>query len=162
MVSQPGVGQEAGRILKQLCGTLYDGDNNALAGKNPNAPFKTEIQAYRFCAMVGLALDRRTNDGLIQTKWAVESIHNAGETKFEQLFSIAGRETDYTDWVDSMNRCADWGSIYISKYYFIGGVFKLSHLIGLLNSAMEFTECAKCGAFGDSENSDEICWKCGG
>ena len=162
MVSQPGIGINAARVLKQLCGTTFDEENKPITEKNLNCPFKTEIQAYRFCAMVGLALDKRTTDGMMQTKWSVESIYNSGEKHFADLFSIAGRELDYVDWVDAMNRCADWGAIYISKYYFVAGKFTLAPLIELLNSDSDFTECDKCGAFSPSKDKESKCWKCGG
>lgn len=162
MVSQPGVGIDAARILKQLSGTKFDEKNEPVREKDQYSPFKTEIQAYRFCAMVGLAFNKRTTDGMMQTKWSVDSINNLGEKHFPELFSIAGRELDYIDWVDAMNRCADWGALYVSKYYLVGGNFTLAPLVNMLSSASDFIECGKCGAFSQKDSEKSDCWKCGG
>jgi len=157
MVSQPGVGINASRILKQLSGTVFDEKNNPKLEKSIFVPFKTEIQAYRFCAMVGLAFGKRS-EGLMQTKWSAES-RDLAEPDFKQLFSIVGNELDSADWVEAMNLCADWGAIYVSNYYFSAGIFSLSHLLNLMHSDPNISECHRCGAYGDE--TDNQCWKCG-
>ena len=93
--------------------------------------------------MVGLAFNKRTTDGMMQTKWSVDSINNLGEKHFPELFSIAGRELDYIDWVDAMNRCADWA--LTSQSTILWGQFYLGTLVNMLSSASDFIECEKCG-----------------
>ena len=159
MVSQPGVSNEAGNILKMMSGTLFDEDLNPLSEKNFYAPFETEIRAYRFCAMVGLALNQKSNNG-IQTKWSASS-PDLANPKLDQLIKILGDEIDQEDWVQAMNQAADWGAIYVKKYYYIGGDFLLSKLVDLLHSEGETLECKRCGAYNNSLHDE--CWTgCGG
>ena len=160
MVSQPGVSEEAGNVLKLMSGTVFDDQGNVVRlKKNTYAPFQTEIQAYRFCAMVGLALDKKSLNGFT-TKWSASS-PDLVKPKLNELIEILGNELDAEDWVQAMNEAADWGATYIKKYHYIGGEFLLSTLIELLHNAAEKIECKRCGAINSSGN--EICWTgCGG
>ena len=154
MVSQPGVGPDAGRVLKMLVGITFDRDDKPVAGRNPLAPFKTEIQAYRFCAMVGLAFGKKSNIQ-IQTKWSANSQDLVGP-EFDKLISIVGDDLEREDWVDTMNQSADWGAKYIHSYYYSAGNFNISPLVELLHSGEEISECRRCGVFGSIQQ--ESCW----
>ena len=155
MVSQPGVSDEAGDILKLMSGTIFDDKGKPIsARKNRYSPFQTEISAYRFCAMVGIALDKKST-GSYSTKWSASSPDLAGP-KINQLIEILGDELDAEDWVQAMNSAAEWGATYVKKYYFTSGEFHLSNLISLLHDTDEKVECRRCGAF--NVLSVEKCW----
>lgn len=157
MVSQPGVSDTAMRYLKLMKGHIYDENGEVTSGKlHPHAPFKTEMEGYRFCAMVGHRLDCRTDGGSMVTKWSTDSITKG--TDFEALFSHTGRDLDYKDWVDAMNRCADWGAIYVNEYHYVAGEYKLSDLVEILTTDDDIHECEHCSVF--RKTSDESCWFC--
>jgi hypothetical protein len=158
MVSQPGVSDDASRYLKLMSGTIFDENGNPKVGvKMAHAPFRNEIQAYRFCAMVGLRFDRRTEQGLMTTKWSIDAAAIKDED-FNALFSHAGRDLDYQDWVDAMNRCADWGALYVNSYHYAGGEYTLSNLIEIFTTNVDIHECGHCSVF--RKTIDENCWFC--
>ena len=157
MVSQPGVSDKATQCLESMAGAMWDGNGEKIVGKtHPHAPFKDQKDAYRFCAMVGHRLDKRTEEGAMVTKWSTDSISKG--TDFEALFSHTGRDLDYIDWVDAMNRCADWGAIYINEYYHIAGEYNLSELIETLTTDDDIHECNHCSVY--RKTTDENCWFC--
>lgn len=128
-----------------MTGAVFDEQGEKTADKIQHAPFKNQTDAFRFCAMVGLRLNRRTEVGQMVTKWSTDSVRGKEGTDFEKLFSHVGRELDHVDWVDAMNRCADWGAQYIDKYHCQGDLYTLSELIKILASDdEEIDECHNC------------------
>ena len=157
MVSQPGVSDEATICLERMTGAIYDEEGKEKIGKpRPHAPFKHQTEAYRFSAMVGHRLDRRTEGGVMVTKWGTDSA--TGGTDFEALFAHTGKELDHIDWVDAMNCCADWGAIYIDGYHRDGDQYTLGNLIEILTTDDEIHECNSCRAW--RKTTDEKCWFC--
>ncbi|MED5350745.1 MAG: hypothetical protein VYB50_04570 [Candidatus Thermoplasmatota archaeon] len=157
MVSQPGVSDVASECLERMKGQARDENGEVIHGKNnPHAPFKSQTEAYRFAAMVGHRLDRRTENEPMQTKWATTSITK--DVDFEALFSYTGRDLDYVDWVDAMNRCADWGAKYIDAYHKVDDEYTLGYLIEILTTDDEIDECTHCSVW--RKTSDESCWFC--
>ncbi len=159
MVSQPGVSAEATLCLERMTGVSYDEQGQKAAHKIPHAPFRTQTEAFRFSAMVGLRLNRRTEEGQMVTKWSTDSVRGDEGTEFEKLFSHIGRERDYVDWVDAMNRCADWGARYIDRYHRQGDLYTLSELIKILVSEnKDIVECHNCKVW--KEKTDGPCHFC--
>jgi len=158
MVSQPGVSDEATICLERMCGAIYDDESQKIIGeKNQHAPFEHQTGAYRFSAMVGHRLNRRTEEGgVMVTKWSTDSVTKGID--FKTLFTNTGREIDYIDWVDAMNRCADWGAKYIDIYHRSGDEYTLSYLIEILSTDDEIDECVHCGA--RKRKDEQECWFC--
>ena len=141
-----------------MTGIIFD-EQGQKTGKIQHAPFKNQIEAFRFSAMVGLRLNRRSEEGQMVTKWSTDSVRGDEGIDFEKLFSHLGRDLDYVDWVDAMNRCADWGAQYIDNYHCQGDLYTLSELIQILVMDDEdIEECQNCKIW--KEKTDAPCHFC--
>jgi len=121
-----------------------------MVGKDAETPFKDEFHVYRFAAMLGLILGKKTSNSKNFTgKWNSSTITGQGEYDFSQIMEILGQELDYLNWTKSMDEYADWGIKYIEGWYGSDGKYNITGLVnGLSNGDM--LECIECGFFNDS------------
>lgn len=142
-----GLSDESFEIVKKM--TESDADS----------PFKHEFHVYRFAAMLGLILNKKTSGSVNWTgKWNSSTITGQGEYDFNEIFSILGSGRDYVDWVKSMDEYADWGIKYIENWYGSDGKYNLTSLVDIL-SENDLIDCDYCGFYDLRENNK--CNRCG-
>jgi len=130
-----------------------------MIGKDVNTPFKLEFHVYRFAAMLGLILNKRTSGSATWIgKWNSSTITGNGEYNFEDIFSILGAGRDYVDWVRAMDEYADGGIKYIENWYGSDGKYNVTGLVRIL-SEKDLVECVLCGFYDSHENIK--CDRCG-